>query len=47
MLLMMEIRRSIESWEAVRFPVERKKNDQRGAATNLYPHLLVWEAERI
>ena len=38
---------NIDCWEAVRFPVERKENDQVGRLRIIYPHLLIWEGEII
>ena len=42
----LKFRRNIEIWEAVRFPVERKENDQESIYESS-PGLLIWEAERI
>ena len=36
---------NINCWEAVRFSLERKENDQEGRLRIIYSHLLVWEAE--
>ena len=47
MISAMEIRGNIDCWEAVRFSVERKENDQGWRLLILYPHLFIWEAERI
>ena len=46
MIAVIKTRGSINCWEAVRFSVTRKDNDQGGRLLIIYPYLLVWEAER-
>ena len=45
MILVMKTRGNINCWEAARFSVERKENDEEGRLRIIYSHLLVWEAE--
>ena len=41
MISAMKIRVNIDSWETVRFPVERRENDLEGRLRIIYPHLLI------
>ena len=43
----MKSRRNIDCWEAERFSVERKENDQGEQLRIICPYLLIWEAKRM
>ena len=45
MISEMKIRGNIDRWEAVKFSVESKENDQGRRLRTIDAHLLVWEAE--
>ena len=44
---MISVMKFAEVLTAGRFPVERKENDQGKRLRTIYPHFLVWEAEKI